>query len=207
MIIGEDLIATLLEPGCFLTDTVGYLLAKEPYSITFILALFQSKLIEWHFGLFSTTNHVNAYEVQTLPIPKIQFVTHSDRREKFQKQFQEIVLEKNKDSVLRFIEDRLATTHQESDVIHDLLAFLAERMLELNKQKQAEMKRLIGWLEGMLKVSVNELTGRSKVRNYIGDYQKDEPELTFAELDDILFDNNVKVWQQLAPHGKSPRRV
>ncbi len=66
-------------------------------------------------------------------------------------------------------------------------------MIELNKQKQAEMKRLLGWLEGVLKVSVDELTGRSKVRNYIGDYKKDEPELTFAELDDVLFRNKGKV--------------
>ena len=35
----------------------------------------------------------------------------------------------------------------ESDVVHDLLAFLAEQMIELNKQKQAETKRFLGWLE------------------------------------------------------------
>ena len=40
----------------------------------------------------------------------------------------------------------------ESDVIHDLLAFLAEQMIELNKQKQAETKRFLGWLEGELAI-------------------------------------------------------
>jgi hypothetical protein len=33
-----------------------------------------------------------------------------------------------------------------SDVVHDLLAFLAERMLEMNKQKQQEIKgSWAGW--------------------------------------------------------------
>jgi hypothetical protein len=52
---------------------------------------------------------------------------------------------------------------------------------------------LLGWLEGVLKVSIDELTGKSKINDYIGDYQKDEPELTFAELDDILFKNKNKL--------------
>jgi hypothetical protein len=29
-------------------------------------------------------------------------------------------------------------------VVHDLLAFLAERMLEMNKQKQTEIKGFLG---------------------------------------------------------------
>ena len=34
--------------------------------------------------------------------------------------------------------------------MHDLLAFLAERMLEMNKQKQTEIKGFLGWLESYL---------------------------------------------------------
>ena len=32
-------------------------------------------------------------------------------------------------------------------MVHDLLAFLAEKMLEMNKQKQQEIKGFLGWLE------------------------------------------------------------
>ena len=39
---------------------------------------------------------------------------------------------------------------EKSDVVHDLLAFLAERMLEMNKQKQQEIKGFLGWLESYL---------------------------------------------------------
>ena len=42
-----------------------------------------------------------------------------------------------KDATGNFITDQ-----EKSDVVHDLLAFLAERMLEMNKQKQAEINGL-----------------------------------------------------------------
>lgn len=60
-------------------------------------------------------------------------------------------------------------------------------------KKKAEMKRVIGWLEGLLKVSVEDLTGKSRLKNYLGNYQKSEPELTFGELEDILYKNKGKL--------------
>ena len=48
-----------------------------------------------------------------------------------------------KDEAGNFIAER-----EKSDIMHDLLAFLAERMLEMNKEKQTEIKGFPGWLEG-----------------------------------------------------------
>lgn len=45
-----------------------------------------------------------------------------------------------KDAACNFITDQ-----GRSDVVHDLLAFLAERMLEMNKQKLAGRSELPGW--------------------------------------------------------------
>ena len=36
----------------------------------------------------------------------------------------------------------------------EILAFLAERMLEMNKQKQTEIKGFLGWLESYLGAKV-----------------------------------------------------
>ena len=41
---------------------------------------------------------------------------------------------------------------ERSDAVHDLLAFLAERMLEMNKQKQQEIRGFLG-LAGALRRS------------------------------------------------------
>jgi hypothetical protein len=49
-------------------------------------------------------------------------------------------------------------SQEKSDVVHDLLAFLAERMLEMNKEKQKEIKGFLGWLESYLGAKVEDLT-------------------------------------------------
>ncbi|MBU4138361.1 MAG: hypothetical protein KJ729_00220, partial [Euryarchaeota archaeon] len=42
--------------------------------------------------------------------------------------------------ILEFINARLSAAPEESDVVHDLLAYLAERMIEMNKKKNSEIK-------------------------------------------------------------------
>jgi uncharacterized protein (UPF0305 family) len=66
-----------------------------------------------------------------------------------------------KDEASNFIAER-----ERSDVVHDLLAFLAEKMLEMNKQKQQEIKGFLGWLEGYLGAKVENLTPKTKLQKY-----------------------------------------
>ena len=51
-------------------------------------------------------------------------------------------------------------------MVHDLLAFLVERMLEMNKQKQQEIRGFLGWLEGYLDAKVEDLTPKTKLQSY-----------------------------------------
>ena len=51
-------------------------------------------------------------------------------------------------------------------MVHDLLAFLAKRMLEMNKQKQHEIKGFLGWLEGYVGAKVEDLTPKTKIQSY-----------------------------------------
>jgi len=51
-------------------------------------------------------------------------------------------------------------------VVHDRLAFLEERILEMNKQKQQEIKGFLGWLEGFLGAKVEDLTPKTKLQSY-----------------------------------------
>ena len=55
---------------------------------------------------------------------------------------------------------------ERSDVVHDRLAFLEERILEMNKQKQQEIKGFLGWLEGFLGAKVEDLTPKTKLQSY-----------------------------------------
>jgi hypothetical protein len=96
---------------------------------------------------------------------------------------------------------------EQSDVVHDLLAFLAEQMIELNKEKQAKIAKFLEWLEVELDVKpdrkgntgIEALTGKTKLRNYLGDYQKDEEALSFDELWAILRKNKTRIARNLSP--------
>jgi hypothetical protein len=50
-----------------------------------------------------------------------------------------------------------------SDVVLDLLAFLAERVQEMNKQRQTEVKALLAWPESYLGAKVDDLTLKTKL--------------------------------------------
>ncbi len=48
--------------------------------------------------------------------------------------------------------------------MHDSPVLLAERTLEMNKQKQKEIKGFLGWLESCLGAKVEDLTPKTVAR-------------------------------------------
>lgn len=81
------------------------------------------------------------------------------------------------------------------------LSRLAEEMIRLNKEKRAATKAFLDWLVATLNISpdkegrigIDVLTGKSKLLDYPGDYQKGEPALAFADLLEILQKNKSKL--------------
>jgi hypothetical protein len=84
-----------------------------------------------------------------------------------------------------------------SDVIHDLLAYLGQQMIDLNKEKRKKQQEFLGWLTEELqiqpvpdkktgKVGINALKYKDKLLNYPGDYQKGERAMAEEELLAIL---------------------
>jgi len=55
---------------------------------------------------------------------------------------------------------------EQSDVIHDLLAFLAEKMIEYNKEKNKEIKSFLEWLEREAGAKVEDLTRKTTIKKY-----------------------------------------
>jgi hypothetical protein len=94
-----------------------------------------------------------------------------------------------------------------SDVVHDFLAFLEEQMIELHKQKQAEIKKFLGWLEAELqiqpdsrgRVGLEALANKTTLKNFLGDYQKNEPHLEFGEFWQLLKENERRLGVELSP--------
>ena len=86
-------------------------------------------------------------------------------------------------------------------LFHDFLGHLAEQMMDLNKQKQAETKRFLNWLEVALKIEPDEngncgierLSGKTVLQDYLGDYQKGEEHASFNALWEVVQKNSRRL--------------
>ncbi|MEZ4556562.1 MAG: hypothetical protein R2854_08965 [Caldilineaceae bacterium] len=78
-------------------------------------------------------------------------------------------------------------------------------MIDLNKRKQAEVKRFLAWLEQRLavipkddKTGLDVFTGKTVIQGYLGDYQKDEPAKPWDEILYRLHQNRNRYHANLA---------
>jgi len=82
---------------------------------------------------------------------------------------------------------------EQSDVVHDLLGHLAEQMIAMNEDKQAEVKGFLSWLETFLDCPVDDLSGKTYVRAY--------HKRTFDELLATLKKNRRRIQPDLDRRG------
>lgn len=179
----------------FLGHTANYL-CNFNADRHYLLALLNSTLLNWRFKATSTNNHVSGDEVRALPIRRINFATPEAERERLveegERLYQEYLQSKDWCKVLSFIAQGLPqksngspdAEQEKSDVVHDLLAFLAEEMTRLNKEKQSRIKGFLTWLEKeILKGSVEDQKNKTRIKDFHNN--------TFEDLLDVLKKNKV----------------
>ena len=79
-------------------------------------------------------------------------------------------------------------------------------MIRLNKEKRVAQKEFVDWLVTTLRIlpdkegrkGIDVLTGKGKLADYPGDYQKGESPLAFGELLDILQKNKGRLGVSLS---------
>jgi Eco57I restriction-modification methylase len=161
-----------------------------------LLAVFGSNLVNWLVEKQSVTNSLPAYLIGNLPFPKITFTTPTDERARHTQRAIDAYADGDGAGALALAQ--AAIDAEQTDVVHDLLAHLAQRMIDLNKQKQAEVKRFLGWLAPRLQIRPNK-DGKTAIESlagtqarafadYLGDYQKGQRHLRFtSELNEDDF--------------------
>ena len=70
----------MVEEGYFCSDTINYIVNPCGLDLFTVLALLNSSLWEWRFKLTSTTNHVNSYEIDLMPLRRIAYTTPKEER-------------------------------------------------------------------------------------------------------------------------------
>ncbi len=203
-----------IDNRCLVDMTAFVIQANDSY----LLSLLNSKLVFYVISLIAVKRRGGYLEwkvqyVEKIPIRRIEFSTSSQDRTYYlgkAKELYENFLSKNdQDCLLNFVDHHLSKEPEESDVVHDLLAFMAEEMMQLNKQKRSAQKEFLGWLVKTLRIlpdkedrnGIDVLTGRGKLADFPGDYQKGEPPLAFEELLDILRKNKGRLGVSLSDAG------
>ena len=112
--------------------------------------------------------------IYNLPIRRVSFTTPAPERACLVAELQELYCAGKFEEILVRVDaclpndeaDNFIAEQEKSDVVHDLLAFLAERMLEMNKQKHQEIKGFLGWLEDYIGARVEDLSPKTKIQSY-----------------------------------------
>ncbi len=196
---------TLDEGGHYTNDKTFFIPIKDLYLLSLLnsstmFMFFRSELSRLRGGFLE-------YRAQTLvhtPIRRINFTTSPDQRayylEKAKLLYEQCIGNKDQDCVPGFVNHHLTKEPEASDIVHDLLVFLAGEMLRLNKDKQSKQQNFLAWLVDTLKIQlrpdkngktgIDALKGKARLTNYAGDYQKGEAELKSGELKSILLDKD-----------------
>ena len=152
---------------------------NSPYLIYYLASILNSKLGEFYHHKTSKRKDAGKYEyfgnvLDRFPIRRISFSTPEPERARLVAELKALYGASEFDQILIGVESCLPKdtegnfipAQEKSDVIHDLLAFLAEQMLEMNKEKQKEIKGFLSWLEGYIGAKVDDLTPKTRLQNY-----------------------------------------
>jgi len=97
--------------------------------------------------------------------------------------------------LLSFVD--LQLKQNQSDVVHDILAFLAGQMIEFNKTKNEEIKGFLKWFEREIGAEIDALTNKTAIKEY--------HEHSFEHLLDILKKNKNKI--SIAPSDRKKQEL
>ncbi len=226
---------TITDRATFVFDPTGEKLFIAPCYVVhlkdyinqyFVIAVLNSRFTDLIIRARSTELASGYMEMQRqyvegLPIRRIHFTTPAAERQQKLARLVSLYGQGQAEALLAQVEQLLpkdeagnflafapnATgAEEQSDVVHDLLAHLAQQMIDLNRQKQAEQKRYFESLEAALRISpdksgrsgIDALSGKTYIWGYLGDYQKGEPETEWAVIEETLFKNKGRIGANLS---------
>lgn len=189
------LMATLDDDKRLPLNTVTCVAETETstYSVEYCLAVLNSNFCSWYvyhfiYNCAIRTMHFMPGYIDRTPIPRINFTTPTDERERLTQQIIGAYDIGDHAGVASRVQTVLSDA--QTDVVHDVLAHLAQQMIDLNKSKQAETKRFLTWLEAKLRIQpkndssngIDSLTGKTIIQGYLGDYQKGNAETAWDDF-------------------------
>ena len=164
------IIACHIPAGHYCKETVQYFTQGDcSYDLYTILALFNSDLIEWRFSLTSTNNHVNSYEIDTLPIPRFECLNRTSHDRKIPDGRWTALLANDVEDAIGSWENAVAAEIADTgvevdawpDSIHDALSASGKELTRLRKSRHEFIEAFAEWLFITLKVDRERFIGKT----------------------------------------------
>lgn len=193
--------------------------------LAYITALLASQVMTWYFRqLFATStlqgsySHTYPQQVRAFPIRRIAFTTPAGERERLVAEARALYERQGAPreaptdwrgwrehwrALWEWADARLPrqpdgapdVSHEQSDAVHDLLAFLAERMIALHKAKQETARGFTSWLEQQTGSALDEWKLKTVVQSFW--------EQPWDELARALHQNRARFVQTQGLRGKA----
>lgn len=222
---GSQLIASLDTQQFLVIKNLYVIIPKTNLNAKYLLALLNSNLLnKYNQSVLDNAGDAFAQlkktDIEKFPIRCINFTTLRESRlhclDEIQRLYMQFICDSDNRLLLDLAHHHLTLQPKASDVVHDLLAYLAERMLDLNKEKHALQSAFLIHLETKLeiqpqpdkhsgKVGLEALKGKDRLLNYPRDYQKNEKALSFQEIQNILLENRRRF--RLYPDNRLMREI
>jgi hypothetical protein len=148
--------------------------AKLSLSFNYISAALNSRFLDWYYKLFFEAIAIRGGYVEYreflryLPIRRIDFTTPATKRaaqlDKVKGLYEKSLADGDATNALRFVEAELQAGR--ADVVHDLLAFLAERMMAMNAEKRTTAKQFLTDLKDFHGIDVRALNPKTKLDEF-----------------------------------------
>jgi hypothetical protein len=149
--------------GIYSTNTTYFIPIDEGQKI--LVPILNSSLVEIFFRTISALirgDYLRFFTqyVTQIPIRRIAFTTPVDQRTALANEGIALYKSNDQEALLTFVEACLSRQPEQSDVVHDLLVYLAEQMMNLNRQRQQASEDFMLGLESVLSDTELQKIGR-----------------------------------------------
>ncbi len=137
---GDSIIAAIENEGKLIIDSLYLFDPSNGYDPRYILALLNSKLLSTLYSFYTPEQdrafaQVKIVNLKPLPIRKVEFSITGASTNSLIKIAQDLSFQEDQQTLLKQCDELLESNR--TDTIHDLLAYLAEQMIAMHREKQS----------------------------------------------------------------------
>lgn len=158
-------------PVVGMTDVYLIFRRDKRYHGAFLSAVLNSRLLTQYHRAHSKVKRAGYLEysgnaISQLPIRELRFTTPVDERTQLAKESEGLYRTDDHAALLALAHKWATMDPERLDALHDMLAYLGERMIQMNERQQKETVSLLHWLEGYTGLPVEEWRLKTVVGAY-----------------------------------------